>query len=166
MKKYLVAAAFIGAMGFTGVSMANARGFYGSCYGGWYCDIWPSSDKDDEKASSFFEETKELRKEIVVKRSELDALMRQDNPDEKKAAELTGELFDLRSQMEEKAGKAFAGAPRPGYGPGPGWLLRRTGSLAESASLIAEAFPFCRKRLFLGSRILTASPSRQSHRNG
>ena len=32
-------------------------------------------------------------KEIVVKRSELDALMRQDNPDEKKVAKLTGDLY-------------------------------------------------------------------------
>jgi len=128
MKRYLVAAALIGAIGLSGFSMANARGNYGYapgpgydyCSGGRYCDNWSNPEKGDEKASAFFEETKELRKEIVVKRSELDALMRQDNPDEKKVAKLTGELFDLRSSMEEKAGKTFEDGPRYGYGPGPG----------------------------------------------
>ncbi|KPJ97388.1 MAG: hypothetical protein AMJ60_11400 [Desulfobacterales bacterium SG8_35] len=129
MKKYLVAAALIGAIGLSGISMANARGNYGygpgpgyeNCSGGRYCDNWSYAEKDDEKAAAFFEETKELRKEIVVKRSELDALMRQDNPDEKKVAQLTGELFDLQNTMEEKGGKAFEGRPRYGYGPGPGY---------------------------------------------
>jgi Spy/CpxP family protein refolding chaperone len=128
MKKYLVAAALIGAIGFSGLSMANARGYgygpgpgNGDCNGGRSCDSWSSSEKDDEKASAFFEETKEARKEIVVKRSELDALMRQDNPDEKKVAKLTGDLYDLQTTMQEKADKAFEGRAGNGYGPGPGY---------------------------------------------
>ncbi len=127
MKKYLVAAALIGAIGFTGMSMANARGNYGygpgpgygDCGGGRSCDKESYSVEDNEKASVFFEETKGLRKEIVVKRSELDALMRQENPDEKKVAKLTGDLYDLQTTMEEKVDKAFEG--RTGYGPGPGY---------------------------------------------
>ena len=126
MKKYLVAAALIGAIGFAGFSMASARGNYGygpgsgngDCNGARYCDNESYSEKDNEKASAFFEETKELRKEIVVKRSELDALMRQENPDEKKVATLTGDLFDLQTTMEGKADKAFEG--RAGNRPGPG----------------------------------------------
>ena len=128
MKKYLVAAALIGVIGFSGMSMANARGYgygpgpgYGDCNGGRYCDNWSYSEKDEAKASAFFEETKETRKEIVVKRSELDALMRQDNPDEKKVAKLTGELYDLQAMMEEKADKAFEGRAGYGYGRGPGY---------------------------------------------
>ena len=128
MKKYLVAAALIGAIGFSGMSMANARGYgygpgpgYGDCNGGRYCDNWSSYEKDDEKAAAFFEETKGARKEIVVKRSELDALMLQDNPDEKKVAKLTGELYDLQTMMQEKAAKAFEGRAGNGYGPGPGF---------------------------------------------
>jgi Spy/CpxP family protein refolding chaperone len=70
-------------------------------------------------ASAFFAETKELRKEIVVKRSELDAMMLQDNPDEKKVAKLTGDLYDLKAEMEEKAEETFEG--KPGYGPGRGF---------------------------------------------
>jgi len=125
MKKYLAAAALAGLIGFTGISLANARGYgygpgpgYGDCQGPRSCSTW-YADKDDEKAAAFREETKALRKEIVVKRSELDALMRQDNPDEKKVAQLTGDLFDLESQMDNKAEKAFG--DRPGDGPGPGY---------------------------------------------
>ena len=127
MKKYLVVAALVGAIGFAGMSMANARGNYGygpgpgygDCGGGRYCDKGSYSEEDNEKASAFFEETKGLRKEIVVKRSELEALMLQENPDEKKVAKLTGDLYDLRTTMDDKADKAFEG--KAGYGPGPGY---------------------------------------------
>ena len=126
MKKYLAAAALIGLIGFTGITMANARGYgygpgpgYGDCDGGGrYCSNW-YAEGDDKKATVFREETKELRKEIIVKRSELDALMRQDNPDEKKVAKLTGDIYDLENQMETKAEKSFG--DRAGYGPGPGY---------------------------------------------
>ncbi|MDX1776739.1 MAG: periplasmic heavy metal sensor [Desulfobulbales bacterium] len=129
MKKYLAAAALIGAIGFSGFSIVNARGNYGygpgpgyeGCNGGKYCSNWSYSEMDDEKAAAFFAETKEIRREIVVKRSELDALMRQDNPDEKKVAKLTGELYDLQTTIEEKAEKTFAGKPGYGYGRGPGY---------------------------------------------
>ena len=128
MKKFLAVIALIVAMGFTGMSMANARGYgcdgpgsgFGGCNGGRYCDKWSSPEKGDEKSAAFFEETKELRREIVVKRSELDALMLQDNPDEKKVAKLTGELYDLHTSMAEKADKAFEGKAGKGYGPGAG----------------------------------------------
>jgi Spy/CpxP family protein refolding chaperone len=128
MKKYLVAAALIGAIGFTGFSMANARGNYGygpgpgygNCGGFGYCNNGAISDADSEKETAFFEETKAERKEIVVKRSELDALMSQDNPDEKKVAKLTGEIYDLQTLLEEKADKAFSDSPRYGYGRGRG----------------------------------------------
>lgn len=127
MKKYLAAAALIGAIGFAGISMANARGNFGygpgsgngDCNGGRYCDKGSYSEEDNAKNSAFFAETKEFRKEIVVKRSELDALMQQDNPDEKKVAKLTGELFDLQTTMAEKADKAFEGRVA-GNGNGPG----------------------------------------------
>ena len=129
MKIFLAVTALIVAIGFSGFSMANARGNYGcggpglgygDCSGGRYCDNSSYPEKGDEKAAAFFEETKELRREIVVKRSELDAVMQQDNPDEKKVAKLTGDLYDLHTQMREKADKAFEGSegPRPGQGCG------------------------------------------------
>jgi len=127
MKKYVLAAALIGAIGFTSFSMADARGNYGygpgpgygDCGGYGYCNKVADSDEDNEKGAVFFEETKETRKEIFVKRSELDALMSQDNPDEKKVAKLTGEIYDLQTLMEEKAAEAFGDKPY-GYGRGRG----------------------------------------------
>ena len=128
MRKYVLAAALIGAIGFTSFSMAAARGNYGygpgpgngDCGGYGYCNNAANSDADNEKGAAFFEETKETRKEIFVKRSELDALMSQDNPDEKKVAKLTGEIYDLQSLMEEKAAKTYGDSPRYGYGRGRG----------------------------------------------
>ena len=127
MKKYLAAAALIGVIGFTGMSIANARGYgngpgagYGDCNNREYCGNWSYSEEDKEKAAAFFKETRELRKEIVVKRSELDALLLQDNPDEKKVAKLTGDVFDLQTQMDEKADNAFEGKGKFGRGPGFG----------------------------------------------
>ncbi len=82
--------------------------------------MWTDQTWTMRKGPFFFEETKETRKEIFVKRSELDALMSQDNPDEKKVAKLTGEIYDLHTLMDEKAGKAFGDSPRYGYGRGRG----------------------------------------------
>ncbi|MBW2466225.1 MAG: periplasmic heavy metal sensor [Deltaproteobacteria bacterium] len=121
MKKFLAAAALIGAIGITGISMASPQSYYGcGNYGGPRdCDNLGYSE--NEKISSFYEETKELRREIIVKRSELDALMRQDNPDEKKVAKLTGDIYDLRAELEEKADKTFEGGTDYGRGPGFGY---------------------------------------------
>jgi Spy/CpxP family protein refolding chaperone len=128
MKKYVLAAALIGAIGFASYSMADARGNYGygsgpgngDCDGYGYCNNFDRLGADNEKGAAFFEETKETRKEIFVKRSELDAVMSQDNPDEKKVAKLTGEIYDLQTLMEGKADKAFGDRPRYGYGRGRG----------------------------------------------
>lgn len=130
MKKYLAAAALAGAIGLTTITMAAARGNYGygpgpgygDCNGARYCDNHRfASDKDNEKVAAFLAETRETRKAIAVKRSELDALMQQDNPDETKVAKLTGELFDLQNSVDEKADKTFEGAAGNGFGPGPGY---------------------------------------------
>jgi hypothetical protein len=96
MKKYLMAAALIGAIGFTSFSTANARGNYGygpgpgygDCGGAGYCNNAAYYDRDNKEAATFFEETKDIRKQIIVKQSEINALMRQDNPDEQKVSKL------------------------------------------------------------------------------
>jgi Spy/CpxP family protein refolding chaperone len=128
MKKYLMAAALIGAISVTNFSLANARGNYGygpgpgygDCGGYSNCNNLAYSEVDNEKGATFYEETKESRKGIIVKKSELDALMRQDNPDEKKVAKLTGEIYDLQALMEEKAAKTYGDSQRYGYGRGRG----------------------------------------------
>jgi hypothetical protein len=67
----------------------------------------------------FFDETTELRKKMFSKKTELDAVMSGEKPDEKKAARLSEELFDLRGQMHKKAREA--GLTKAGFGcGGPG----------------------------------------------
>ena len=87
--------------------------------------------KTDESRSAFLNETTELRKSIAVKKAEKRALMLNDNPDPKRVAELTGEIFDLKEQLQSKAGEkgldkrdfrrgpGSCGCGGPDYGPGP-----------------------------------------------
>jgi len=120
MKKVLVAAVLVGVMSLTGISMTNARGArhgfdsgrgYGAGYG--YCTNQSYSDQDKEKAAAFLDDTKELRKQIVVKKSERRALMKQENPDEKRVAQLTGEIYDLKNIVADKAKETFGDNPPP-----------------------------------------------------
>jgi hypothetical protein len=125
MKKVLIAAALAGIIGFAGIQAATADpGFgygYGPCrdysIGRQYND--ETSSKAQEK---FLEETAALRKEIVVKQSAYDALMQQDNPDEKKAAQLSGELFDLQTALENKAEERGITGNFACNGPGSGMM--------------------------------------------
>jgi zinc resistance-associated protein len=120
MKNYLAVAAMVGIISLLSASMVSARGNYGpgpgmgygACDDYNYCNNRSLTKEDQEKMAAFLTETKETRKQIAVKRSERRALMRQDNPDEKKVAQLTGEIFDLKSLLEEKSKEVF-GYSRP-----------------------------------------------------
>ena len=72
---------------------------------------------------AFFKDTQDLRKEMAMKQAEKQALMRSDNPDPAALSQITGELFDLRTTMRQKAEEAdvsqFIG-PMGGRGGGPG----------------------------------------------
>jgi hypothetical protein len=79
------------------------------------------TEKDAEAIEKFRVETNSTRKQIVVKRSELNALLRNDNPDEKKVAKLTGDLYDLETELESKA-ESTGVKNRYFYGHGPGMM--------------------------------------------
>ncbi|MDH3331498.1 MAG: hypothetical protein OEL68_04150 [Desulfobulbaceae bacterium] len=115
MKKILTVTALIGAMTFAGIQAASAHGgrYYNDSnennYG--YCGSYNTDDrtftkKDLEATEKFRVETNSTRKEIVVKRSELNALLRNDNPNTERVAKLTGELYDLGAELEAKAEEA------------------------------------------------------------
>ena len=135
MKKYLVATALLATIGVTSFSIANARGNYGygpglgygDCGGAGYCNQSAYFDKKNKEAAAFFEETKDIRRSTTVKQSELDAPMRQDNPDEQKVGRLTGEIYDLNSIMTAKADKVFGDNPEIEYGRGRGYGYCRGG---------------------------------------
>ncbi len=84
---------------------------YGYGYDCGYCDKWSYDGPDKEKVDTFLKETQETRKQLAVKRSERRALMHQDNPDEMKVGKLTGEIFDLKNLLAEKAKGAFGDNP-------------------------------------------------------
>jgi hypothetical protein len=124
MKKLLMAVAVIGLLGFAGIQMASAHGGYGQGGGYGYCGQYDDEDnsKDNTAWEEFRTETNDIRRSIVVKRSELRALQNQDNPDAKRVAQLTGELFDLQNDLDKKAAdKGITGRSNYGHGPGRMW---------------------------------------------
>ena len=107
MKKLVTAVAIISVISLAGIQTASAYGGnYSNNYD--YCGSYSTDDRtitetNAEAIEKFRAETNSVRKEIVVKRSELNALLRNDNPDEKKVAKLTGDLFDLETELEAKS---------------------------------------------------------------
>ncbi len=114
-------------LGIAGVRFAGAhgpgvegRGPGGPCFG------QELSEEQQKQRSAFLDETADIRKNMAIKRAEMRALMRSDNPDTAQAAALSAELFDLRESMRKKAAEkglpAFLGPGRhgmmgPGFGP-------------------------------------------------
>ncbi len=77
---------------------------------------------------AFLADTEEIRRAIAAKRAEKQALMRSTNPDPERAAQLTRELLNLRSQMMTKADEAgIAFGPGSGHGYGHGGRGRHGG---------------------------------------
>jgi len=127
MKKIVTAAALLSVLIFAGIQTVSAHGgrYFGSNnYGPGYCGSYDAdtqglTEKDQIALEKFKDDTSAIRKDIVVKRSELTALMRKDNPDETKVAKLTGELYDLEADLDKKAEAAEIDNPSTyGYGPG------------------------------------------------
>jgi Spy/CpxP family protein refolding chaperone len=134
MKKIVTIAAILSVIGFASYQSASAHGgrYFGSKnYGPGYCgnyynDNTGYTEEDQAAFEKFRDDTKAIRKEIVVKRSELNALISKDNPDETKVAKLTGDLYDLKAELESKAEAAgidnrYAYRYGPGMMRGYGW---------------------------------------------
>ena len=125
MKKLITAAALIGAISLAGIQTASAHnGNYSNNYD--YCGSYGTDDrtfteKDAETVEKFRADTNSARREVVVTRSELNALLRNDNPDEKKVAKLTGDLYDLETELEAKA-ETSGVRNRYSYDHGPGMM--------------------------------------------
>ena len=73
------------------------------------------------KYDGFLADTEEVRREVAARRAEKRALMHAANPDPERAAQLTRELLNLRSQLMAKADEAgIAFGPGSGHGCGHG----------------------------------------------
>ena len=125
MKKIVTVAAILSVIGFASYQTASAHSsFHNNGYG--YCNPYTSDEaaltkEDAEVIEKFQTETSAISKQIVIKRSELNALLSNDNPDEKKVAKLTGDLYDLKTELYTKAeNNGIKG--RYAYDLGPGMM--------------------------------------------
>ncbi len=111
MRKVFAGVALVLIIGFTGFYQASANWGQGRMMGGCSTDCpqnrglssAPMDAETTAKFEKFFDETLDLRKQIVVKRAEKQALMRAEEPDSATVGKVTGELFDLRNIMRSKA---------------------------------------------------------------
>ena len=128
-KKIILAVVLVSAIGMAGLQNADAGPWGGgpNKWGGPNCGQCDGTGpqgqlqldtKSEEARNAFLSETAEQRKMIAVKKAEKRALMLNDNPDAKRVAELTGEIFDLREQLQSKAQEK--GIEKIGFGRGPG----------------------------------------------
>ncbi len=84
--------------------------------------------KLDELRQKFYNETRDIRDNLILKSRELDTVMAAENPDMEKAKQLQKEISDLRSTLDQKRlehrlemRKAVPDAADcPGYGRGYG----------------------------------------------
>ena len=129
MKKALVITALVVGMGFIGLQQVSARGMGGFYEMGGQClKGGPGYSQLDEaskaKVDKFYDETQDLRKQMVMKRAEERALMSSTNPDSVKVAKLAGEMFDLHTTLQAKAEAAgvqgLMGCGVGCHGPGKG----------------------------------------------
>lgn len=109
MKKQLVALALI--MGLTMATGASANWGKGNRAQGNCPQVQGQTFQQLDQATQdkiklFFKDTLPLHKEMAMKRAEKQALMRANTPDPQAVAKVTGELFDLRTAMQEKAEQA------------------------------------------------------------
>ena len=133
MKKALVVTALVMSIGLVGWQQASANwgmgggmhGMGGACLkeGPGYSQLDAATKA---KVDKFYAETKDLRKQMVMKHAEEVALMNAANPDAAKVAKLAGEIFDLRATLQAKAeaagvqGLLGCACGHMGQGMGPG----------------------------------------------
>jgi len=134
MKKKIVALALITGLTMATVASANwtrgQRG-YGDCPQVQSQMFQQLDQATQDKIKQFFKDTQPLHKEMAMKRAEKQALMRSESPDPQAVAKVTGELFDLRVSMHEKAELAgvdqYVGPGRMGGKGGMGYKGRGHG---------------------------------------
>jgi len=106
MKKLILAGTVTTMMVFTGVQGAMAGpGNMKSSSPQQPCNMQAKQldPATQEARDTFLNETTALRKKMAEKTAAMRALMKNTNPDPEKAAQLAGEIFDLREQLRTKA---------------------------------------------------------------
>ncbi|HBT96546.1 MAG TPA: hypothetical protein DEB25_02310 [Desulfobulbaceae bacterium] len=73
-----------------------------------------------EKMQQFYNSTEGLRKQIIMKRAELNAIVNAAQPDPATASKIAGDLYDLQASLRKQAQAAGLGQFGPGCGMGMG----------------------------------------------
>lgn len=114
MRKKIAVIVLVTGLGFAAVQQASA-GWGNSTRAGVNCGNCPQLQMNQntqldqatlDKLDKFYQDNTDLKRSMVVKNAELRALMRSENPDATKVANLTGEVFDLRVSLQAKAKEA------------------------------------------------------------
>lgn len=108
MKKKIAATVLILGLTMTTAASANWNGGRGSgnCQQG-QMQKWQNLDPAIKaQVKKFRVDNQAMFKEMAMKRAEKRAMMKGTNPDPKQVAQLTGELFDLRTTLQLKADEA------------------------------------------------------------
>ncbi|BHH82096.1 hypothetical protein [Desulforhopalus sp. 52FAK] len=106
MKKKIAATVLILGLTMTTAATANWNGQRGNCYLNQMQTMQNVDPAIQEKVKQFHLDNQAIFKEMAMKRAEKRAFMRSNNPDPKAAAQLAGELFDLRTTIQLKAEEA------------------------------------------------------------
>lgn len=96
------------ALSIASVGIASARGGmgYGMGYNHPQMQGYAYQQPDAEtqaKLNTFYNENQELRKQIMMKQAERQALVQSTNPNPAAVSKVSGELFDLMTTMQDKA---------------------------------------------------------------
>ncbi len=132
MKKILIIVGLATLFGIAALQQVSARGWGSGGGGGYNCPGYGMNYQQldqatKEKINAFRAETVELRKQIAMKVAEKQALLSNQSPDPKAVAKVEGELFDLRTEMQNK--KAEAGIDSMGMGYRGGYGKRGGGNM-------------------------------------
>ena len=100
-KKTLMVMALAAMVGFMGLQQASAHDTNRD--GNGHRHFQKMDDATKAKIAKFYADTKDLRKQMVMKRAEESALIRNQAPNIEAVKKAAGELFDLRMAMKEKA---------------------------------------------------------------
>jgi Spy/CpxP family protein refolding chaperone len=124
MKMQIAAVAFVLTLAVAGFASARSGGMGGGMGPGMNCPQGQMTQQLDkatqDKLDAFHRDTLAQRKDMFMKKAEMKALMGSETPDRAAVSKLSGEIFDLKIAIKDKAKAAGVEAYVGGHGKGMG----------------------------------------------
>lgn len=124
MKMQIAAVVLVLTLAVAGFASARGGGMGGGMGPGMNCPQGQMTQQLDkatqDKLDAFHRDTLALRKQMFMKKAEMKALMGSQTPDRAAVSKLSGEIFDLKIAIKEKAKAAGVEAYVGGHGMGKG----------------------------------------------